>query len=58
MSTALIIYGSTTGNTESVADAISTDLSDADYTIKKINESDVDVDILNNEWTQDVINAA
>nr|WP_320014089.1 flavodoxin [uncultured Desulfobacter sp.] len=47
MSTALIIYGSTTGNTESVADTISTDLSNAEYTIKKINVSDVDVDILN-----------
>jgi flavodoxin short chain len=47
MSNALIIYGSTTGNTESVADIISTDLSKADYTIKKINVSDVDVDVLN-----------
>lgn len=47
MSSALIIYGSTTGNTESVADIISTDLSKADYTIKKINVADVDVDILN-----------
>jgi flavodoxin short chain len=47
MSNALIIYGSTTGNTESVADIISTDLSKADYTIKKINVSDVGVDILN-----------
>jgi len=47
MSTALIIYGSTTGNTESVADTISTDLSNANYTVKKINVSDVDVDILN-----------
>lgn len=47
MSDALIVYGSTTGNTESVADTISTDLSNADYTIKKINVSDVGVDILN-----------
>lgn len=47
MSNALIVYGSTTGNTESVADTISTDLSNADYTIKKINVSDVGVDILN-----------
>ena len=47
MNNALIIYGSTTGNTESVADIISTDLSKADYTIKKINVSDVDVDVLN-----------
>jgi len=47
MSTAVIIYGSTTGNTESVADTISTDLSNADYKTKKINVSDVDVDILN-----------
>jgi flavodoxin short chain len=47
MSNALIIYGSTTGNTESVADIISTDLSKADYTINKINVSDVDVDVLN-----------
>ncbi|WP_035240595.1 flavodoxin [Desulfobacter vibrioformis] len=47
MSTALIIYGSTTGNTESVADTISTDLSKANYIVKKINVSDVDVDILN-----------
>nr|WP_319492807.1 flavodoxin [uncultured Desulfobacter sp.] len=47
MSKALIIYGSTTGNTETVADIISADLSKADYTIKKINVSDVDVDILN-----------
>lgn len=47
MSTVLIVYGSTTGNTESVADTISTDLSNADYTIKKVNVSDVEVDILN-----------
>ena len=47
MKSALIIYGSTTGNTESVADTISTDLSNADYKIKKINVSDVGVDILN-----------
>nr|WP_320193082.1 flavodoxin [uncultured Desulfobacter sp.] len=47
MSTALIVYGSTTGNTESVADTISTDLSKADYTTKRINVSDVGVDILN-----------
>ena len=47
MSNALIVYGSTTGNTESVADIISADLSKADYTIKKINVADVDVDILN-----------
>lgn len=47
MSNALIVYGSTTGNTESVADIISTDLSKADYTIKKINVSDVGVEILN-----------
>jgi len=47
MSTALIIFGSTTGNTESVADTIEADLSGADYTVKKINVSDVDVEILN-----------
>ena len=47
MATALVIYGSTTGNTESVADTIASDLSNADYTVKKINVSDVDVDILN-----------
>ena len=46
MSSVLIVYGSTTGNTESVADIISADLSKADYTIKKINVADVDVDIL------------
>ena len=47
MNTALIIYGSTTGNTESVADTISKDLSNANYKTQKINVSDVDVDILN-----------
>lgn len=47
MSNALIVYGSTTGNTESVADIISTDLSKAEYTIKKVNVSDVGVEILN-----------
>ncbi|MDX9963503.1 hypothetical protein [Desulfobacter postgatei] len=46
MSAALIVYESTTGNTESVADVISTDLSNADYTITKGNVSDVRVDIL------------
>jgi len=50
MSNALIVYGSTTGNTESVADIISTDLSKADYTIKKINVSDVGVEILNESF--------
>lgn len=47
MSAALIIYGSITGNTGSVADTIATDQSKADYAVKKINE-----------WTQDEINAA
>ncbi|WP_321492006.1 flavodoxin [uncultured Desulfobacter sp.] len=47
MSTALIIFGSTTGNTESVAETIKRDLSKADYTVKIINVADVDVDILN-----------
>ena len=50
MNTALIIYGSTTGNTESVADIISTDLSKADYKTKKINVSDVGVEILNESF--------
>ncbi len=50
MSTALIIYGSTTGNTESVADTIEADLSQADYTVKKINVADVEVDILNEAY--------
>lgn len=46
MIAALIVYESTIGNTESVADVISTDLSNADYTITKVNVSDTRVDML------------
>lgn len=50
MSTALIIYGSTTGNTESVADTIEADLVKASYTVKKFNVSDVEVDLLDEPY--------
>ncbi len=50
MSTALIVFGSTTGNTESVADTVEGDLSNASYTVKKVNVTDVDVDILDDAY--------
>lgn len=50
MSTALIVFGSTTGNTESVADTVEASLSDASFTVKKANVSDVDTDILNESY--------
>ena len=46
MSNALIIYGSTTGNTEFTAETIEEYLSNSSYTVKTMNVSDVDVDVL------------
>lgn len=42
MSSVLIVYGSTTGNTEFVADIVAGKLSAAGATVKKMNASDAD----------------
>ena len=46
MRNAIIIYGSTTGNTEFTAETIEESLSGASYAVKTLNVSDTDVDIL------------
>jgi len=46
MRTALIVYGSTTGNTESAAETIEGFLSDQSYEVRLVNVSDVEPEIL------------
>ena len=45
MSSALIIYGSTTGNTEFTAETIEEALAEASYSVETRNVSDTDVDV-------------
>jgi flavodoxin I len=46
MRSALIVYGSTTGNTESAAETIEGFLSDQSYEVRLVNVSDVEPEIL------------
>lgn len=50
MSTALIIFGSTTGNTESAAETIREYLEKNDYTVTLSNVTDTSVDELKNDY--------
>lgn len=50
MSNALIIYGSSTGNTEFTAESIESALSDEGYDITLSNVADVDVNVLNEKY--------
>ncbi len=50
MSTVLIIYGSTTGNTEFTAETIETGLTDTGYDVTVMNVTDADVTVLNESY--------
>ncbi len=50
MSTALIIFGSTTGNTEFTAETIQAGLSDKGYDVTLTNVSDAEVSVLNEKY--------
>jgi flavodoxin short chain len=50
MSTALIVYGSTTGNTEFTAETIEGSLSDSGYDVTTINVSNTDPSVLKDPY--------
>ncbi len=50
MSTALIVYGSTTGNTEFTAETIEGSLSDSGYNVTVLNAANTTPSVLNDEY--------
>ncbi len=50
MSNALIIFGSTTGNTENTAEIIEATLSDKGYDVTLTNVTDAEVNVLNEKY--------
>ncbi|MCG8632925.1 MAG: flavodoxin [Desulfobacterales bacterium] len=50
MSKAIIIYGSTTGNTEYTSETIEEYLSNASFSVKTVNVSDTDVDVFQDTY--------